>query len=390
LVENGAEETSLAALRFRAQLLDAVAQAIIATDVSGRIVYWNAAAEALYGWRADEVLGRQVLDVTVAEPSRVDGAEIMTRLQRGETWSGEFLVRRRDGTTFSALVTDSPVFDAAGHVTGIVGISVDLTERDALLIAERRARAAAEAAVRTRDRVLTSVAHDAKTPLTAIRGYAQLLARGIERLDPESIPAAEREGLHIAAGQTMAAAIKMARWIDELSDLARLQIGQPLPLHRQQVDLVAVANQIVQEYCQTDPWITCRLRTSIPSLVGNWDQGRLERVLGNIVGNAVKYSPRGGTVIVQIDVGTAPAAPGETTGPTVARIEVRDEGVGIPADDLPHIFELFRRGANVPDSVGGSGIGLASARYIVQHHGGSIAVESEEGRGTSVIIRLPL
>ncbi|HEX7314823.1 MAG TPA: PAS domain S-box protein [Pyrinomonadaceae bacterium] len=131
------------AARFQAHLLDTVEQAVIATDTEGRITYWNRFAERLYGWPADEALGRNIIEVTPAETSGAQALEIMSRLASGETWSGEFNVRRRDGTSFPAMVTDTPIQDETGRLVGMVGVSTDLTERKrgeaAVHAAERRA-----------------------------------------------------------------------------------------------------------------------------------------------------------------------------------------------------------------------------------------------------------
>jgi PAS domain S-box-containing protein len=131
------------AIRFQAHLLDTVEQAVIATDLDGIITYWNRFAEMLYGWTSAETVGRNIMEVTPANTSRDQASEIMSRLTKGESWSGEILVRRRDGTTFPATVTDSPVFDEKGTLIGIVGVSVDITERkraaEALREADQRA-----------------------------------------------------------------------------------------------------------------------------------------------------------------------------------------------------------------------------------------------------------
>ncbi|MCA1718975.1 MAG: PAS domain S-box protein [Actinobacteria bacterium] len=116
-------------IHFQAQLLDAVGQAVIATDVEGNIIYWNRFAETLYGWSAEEVMGRPVTDVVMSEDQQERADEIMSELKADMSWSGEFVVRRRDGTTFPAMVTDAPVYDERGNLTGIIGISADITER---------------------------------------------------------------------------------------------------------------------------------------------------------------------------------------------------------------------------------------------------------------------
>jgi PAS domain S-box-containing protein len=116
-------------LRFQAQLLDAVEHALIALNLDGTIRYWNRAAEAMFGWRSDEVLGRKARELLVPDDLSAQGDEITARLLAGDSWTGEFPVRRRDGTVFQALVSDSPVRDADGQPIGMIGASIDLSER---------------------------------------------------------------------------------------------------------------------------------------------------------------------------------------------------------------------------------------------------------------------
>src|SRR5919107_67699 len=115
-------------IRFQARLLDAVGQAIIATDPQGTIIYWNRAAQELYGWSKEEVMGRPIVDVTPSQEMLERAEEIMTELRAGRSWSGEFVVQRKDGSTFPAMVTDTPVHDEQGNLAGIIGVSTDITE----------------------------------------------------------------------------------------------------------------------------------------------------------------------------------------------------------------------------------------------------------------------
>lgn len=116
-------------IRFQAQLLDAVGQAVIATDLEGKVFYWNRCAEELYGWAAEEVMGRGLGEILISEDQQERAAEIWSELRDGRSWSGEFVVRRRDGTSFPAMVTDTPVRDEQGNMVGIIGVSMDITER---------------------------------------------------------------------------------------------------------------------------------------------------------------------------------------------------------------------------------------------------------------------
>jgi signal transduction histidine kinase len=149
------------------------------------------------------------------------------------------------------------------------------------------------------------------------------------------------------------------------------------------VDLAALARQSAAEHQQSSGRHRIRVRTATEGFVGVWDAARLGRVLANLFANAIKYSPAGGEITVSLDRE-------QVGGAAWAVLVVHDTGIGIPAADLPHIFEHFRRGRNVEGRISGTGIGLAGARQIVEQHGGSVAITSTEGAGTSVTVRLPL
>ena len=220
---------------------------------------------------------------------------------------------------------------------------------------------------------------------------------------PEQVQALEEVQAGLA--RITVAVSSMVTLVDEIADLARSQAGYQPELRRQPTELVALAREVAAAYQvipgepvdPADRQLTFpqreRKRTRIRvvalalQVTGDWDVRRLQRVLGNLLENAIKYSPDGGDILVE--VGCTRAGPADEW----AVLRVRDEGIGIPAADLPTIFEPFRRGRTVAacaSAAPGSGLGLVTVRQIVTEHGGTIQVNSEPGAGTSFTIRLPL
>lgn len=272
-------------------------------------------------------------------------------------------------------------------------LAQELAVRAALAVENGRLYRELQLALRVRDDFLASTAHDLRTPLAAVKGYAQLLRRQLARPVRSAATAAgdvQSKGAGspaLMAGLTQieTAADRMARLLESLQDAARLQAGEAVEVYKRPTDLVTLARRMVSESGWHDARHPVRVEADMPVLIGEWDSDRLERALDNLINNALKYSPGGGDVVVSI-----------TREGSEAVLRVRDHGIGIPAADLPHIFERFHRGANVVGRVAGSGIGLADVHHVVTEHGGTVSVESEEsevgsqGGGTTVTVRLPL
>ena len=232
--------------------------------------------------------------------------------------------------------------------------------------------------LRTREDFLSSASHDLKNPLTSIRGSAQLLRRHVERSDD-----LDRARLTRGLSQIETVTAQMAAQIDEMLEVTRFRMGRPLDLQLCPTDLVALARRVAGQHQQATEQHEVRVEADEASLSGRWDAPRLERVVGNLLNNAIKYSPEGGTIVVTVVHEHDDA--GEW-----AVLAVRDQGIGIPEDDLPRLFERFQRGHNVVGRIAGTGIGLAAAKQIVEQHGGSIVVESTLGRGSTFTVRLPI
>lgn len=343
--------------RYRA-LFEQAPDAVLVSTADGRYVEANPAATALLGYSREEILGMRAGDFSANPDETREG---FGKLRELGSWRGEVQVRRKDGTlvpveawTTSVELPTGPVFLAALR---------DISQR--------------KAHERFEQELLTDIAHDLKNPLAAMRVQTQLMRRRLrgDRLPP----AALEEALTVIEGNTA----RMARRIDELSDVARLRAGRSLELHRERVELGALVRQLIAAYQQTTERHRLVVIAPPEPVIGIWDAARLERVIDNLIGNAIKYSPQGGTVEVVLQQ----EMQGERGW---AIIVVKDRGIGIPVADLPAIFDRFYRGRNVTPRASGAGIGLAGARQIVEQHGGTITVESVEGQGSTFTVRLPL
>jgi signal transduction histidine kinase len=177
----------------------------------------------------------------------------------------------------------------------------------------------------------------------------------------------------------------MVAMIGDLLDLARLQTGAPPVLQRRPVDLIALTRQAAESMEIEPSAHHIDIETSEDTLVGIWDQRRIERVIANLLSNAVKYSPDGGIVEVRVSRRDDPEC-----DETWAVLQVRDHGLGIPEADLPRIAEPFYRAGNVAHRIQGTGVGLAGSRQTVEQHGGRLTVESREGKGATFTVLLPL
>ena len=364
---------------FQARLLDAVEQAVIATNLSGTIIYWNLFAERLYGWSAAEALGANILDVVPAAETGEQAAEIMSRLAAGESWSGELHVRRKDGSVFPAMITDSPIVGEQGEPIGVVGVSVDISERkqaederERLHDSERAARAEAENANRLKDEFLATLSHELRNPLNVILGYAEVLLRSDEA---RSSPFVRRTAEVLRRN-----ALAQSRLVRDLLDLSRLHVGK-LSLNWEVVSLSTTIDNAVETVSADAALkqIEIKLDAAEEVIFVNGDPLRLEQVVWNLLNNAVKFTPAGGTVNLHLQRESGRAT-----------LIVEDTGPGIEPAFLPHVFEMFRQAdASRSRQHGGMGIGLALVQQLIELHGGTVAAESTPGRGAKLTVSIP-
>ncbi|HZJ45075.1 MAG TPA: PAS domain S-box protein [Pyrinomonadaceae bacterium] len=375
-----AHKKALQSIKFQASLLDAVEQAVIATDVRGTVIYWNSFAESLYGWPAHEAIGRNIMGLTPSVNAQEQAKKVLAKLSAGESWSGELKVKRRDGSEFPAMVTDSPITNDKNELIGIVGVSVDITaeklaeaERTKLLDREKLAREEAEKANRLKDEFLATLSHELRNPLNVVIGYSEILRRSSHN--------ANQQFVHTAAEVIRRNALAQSQLVSDLLDLSRLQMHK-LTINRQPVMLstiIADAIETVKDEAEAKT-ISLEVENHEQLLVVNGDPVRLGQIAWNLLNNAVKFTPAGGKITLALS----------EDGPN-ARIDIKDTGQGIPPDFLPHVFEIFRQAdSSSARKQGGLGIGLALVKQLVGLHGGFITAKSKgPGQGAEFSVWLP-
>jgi PAS domain S-box-containing protein len=350
--------------------------AIFLLSTKGRVLTWNLGAERIKRYTADEIIGTH-FSVFYTKADRVAGRP-MTLLARA---AGEGRVEdegwrvRKDGTKFWADVTITALRDESGIPYAYAKITRDLTERRASeerrrrLLAEQRAREAAEEALVTRDRFLSIASHELKTPVASLRLSAEALlhARESGRLDEAR--------LETGLDRILTASRRLGELVEELLDLSRLAAGD-LPIHRQPTDLVDLASDVIARFA--DAGDTRVSLEASGSVIADVDASRIDQVITNLVDNALKYSEPPSEVCVRL-----------TRLRETVELAVTDRGIGIDEVTASRMFDVFGRGDAV-DHVPGLGLGLHISRHIVEDHAGSItATPNEDGPGATFTVRLP-
>jgi len=331
-------------------------------DADGQVVDVNQAALTMFG------LGSRTEAIEQGSFSRFalrypDGKLIppddlpQTRSLRGQTVPDYLAIGRHllSGKDLDLSIAAAPI-----ESNGIVGAVLVMRDITALQELDRK-----------KDEFLSVASHELRTPLTTIKGYTQLLTQTIADLPPEE----RTTYLNAVLGEID----RMMGLISELLDVSRIETNR-LQIHPQPIRWVEFLERRCAAFRVQNPARTIRFDSKADDIVVIADPDRMRQVIDNLLSNALKYSPDGTDVEVYVDVG------GGTTQTSVV-----DQGIGIPRDEIPQLFERFHRARNVSSRYyGGLGLGLYIARAIIEAHGGTISVESQEGRGSKFAVRLPL
>jgi PAS domain S-box-containing protein len=389
--ERRAEEALAEQREWFETTLESIGDAVIATDVSGRVVFMNPIAEHLTGWHLREARARSSGDVfnIINENSRRPVESPVTRVLAEGTVVGlanHTVLIAADGTERPIDDSGSPIRSRDGRIVGVVLVFRDVSERrrselerrdatferERLLEAERAARGDAERASRAKDDFVAMVSHELRTPLNAILGWTQLM------VNPDAAPDVVRRGVDVIARN----ARLQAQLISDLLDISRIVAGK-LRLDIAQIDLPTVVNDAI-DMCQHDAEdkriaLTRDVDRAVGVIAG--DSARIQQIVCNLLSNAIKFTAEGGQITVRL----------KKAGRSDTKISVTDSGVGIRPDVLPHIFDRFQQAdQTITRRFGGLGLGLSIVKRLVELHGGSITAESGGiGQGAIFTVVLP-
>jgi PAS domain S-box-containing protein len=359
------EDLRLSEERFRL-MVDAVQDyAIFMLDPDGRVASWNVGAQRIKGYAPDDIIGKYfgVFYPPDAVARGWPEHELAVARQEGRFEDEGWRVRK-DGTRFWANVVITAVHDQQGRLRGFAKVTRDMTQR-------RRVESL-EAAGRQTNEFLAMLAHELRNPLAPVRNALAVLQMG-------EVAAGRAEWAREVIDRQLT---QLTRLVDDLLDISRITSGK-IALHCEAMDLREAVTRAVDA---AQPLIESRrhaLEVNLPSepLRVSGDLTRLVQVVVNLLNNAAKYTPEGG----RIQVSAAPAG-------QLALVRVRDNGIGLPADLLPRVFDLFIQGERTLDRAeGGLGIGLTLVDRLVKLHGGTVSAASPgPGQGSEFVVRLPL
>ncbi|WP_293412097.1 ATP-binding protein [Piscinibacter sp.] len=339
-------------------------------DTLGRYLSVNQAWEDFTGRRREDVIGQAAASYLPPEEAAIHNARDRELLASGGRISYEASVTHRDGSRRDVVLIKVAVPGDDGGPSGVLTVLMDVSEFRAAERATRDARDVAEEASRAKTEFIANISHELRTPLQSILGFSEL---GMVRGRQHEKLASMFTDIH-SSGQRMLALV------NDLLDVSKIEstVGT---FHLERTDLRTLVREVAREIepLLAGRQLTLALALSELPLVAKVDPMRFQQVLRNVIANAIKFSPFHGRIEVS----------GETTAAGEIHIAVRDQGPGIPPEEIERVFEAFVQSSQTKDGSGGTGLGLAICRKILEAHGGRIHAENLAGGGTVFHIHVP-
>ena len=358
--------------RFRLLVSEVTDYAILMLDPEGRVASWNAGAERIKGYQSEEIIGQHFSRFYTTEDLEGGKAayELKVATERGRFEDEGWRVRK-DGSQFWANVVITALRDKTGRLRGFGKVTRDITEHKRTQELIMHAKEEAERASKFKDQFLSTMSHELRTPLNAVLGFSDLLAD--ERYGPLN-DRQQRYVTHIHTGGK-----HLLKLIGDILDLSKIEAGR-MELSREDVTVASAFAEVISALYPLAEKKSQALRQQVESqLHVRADALRFKQMLMNLAGNAIKFTPEGGRIELsarEVD--------------DQVRVEVRDNGPGIPAEQQQRIFEAFVRLRETGSATEGTGLGLTITARLVELHGGKLGIESRPGEGTCFYFSLPL
>ena len=347
-----------------AAIVNSSEDAIVSKDLNGIVQTWNRAAERVFGYAAEEIIGRPIRLIIPQDRQTEEDKVLATIRAGGAVEHFETVRQRKDGTLIEISLSVSPVRARDGAVIGASKIARDISE-------QRRLLHQAEEAARSKDEFLAMLSHELRTPLNAVLGYTRMLRDGryTDERREQVVEIIERN------------ARVLSQLVSDVLDVSSIVTGKVrLALDACNVAVPLQAALDIVRPSADAKGVALRLTAPEEPALARCDVDRMQQVFWNLLSNAVKFTPRGGVVQATL-----------AADDSVVAVVVTDTGIGIRPESLPFLFQRFWQVESVHTrSVGGLGLGLALARHFVELHGGTISAASEgEGRGATFTVALP-
>jgi PAS domain S-box-containing protein len=351
-------------------ILDNSADAILLARSDGVIRQTNHAFNALFGCYVDEMFGHSLNELFAPDQAQQLATALEAAAASKVPQRLELVARRNNGSTFDADLAVAPLNEPEREQAVVVCSLRDITERKRLEVDLRTALQKERQLNELKARFSSMVSHEFRNPLSVIQSLTSIMKKYRGRLSEDK----QMEYLDQIRSQVS----HLVSLLDDVLAISRAEAIKeefaPVPS-----DLQALCRALVEEMrLNTPPTHQLAFSNDAHLPIFPFDPALMRRIITNLLSNAIKYSPEGGTVSLEL-----------CSEDGRALIRVRDQGIGIPKDDLPHLFETFHRASNV-GAISGTGLGLAIVKQAVDQHGGSVMVESSEGAGTTFTVCLPL
>ena len=355
-------------IRILSQAVEFCPSMILITDAIGRVEYANPAWETVTGYRLEEVIGQKPRALKSGMHTREFYAHLWGEISAGKTWWGEFCNRRKNGELYWESAAIAPLYNDEGVINRYVAVKEDITADKRAAEELQTAKEAAEAANRAKSAFLANMSHEIRTPMNAILGFAQLLLResDLSIQQRQQLTTISRSGDHLMD------------IINDILEMSRIESGR-VTLNAVNCDLHLMLEDLERMFSLRAHAKNLRFKVEFEKTLPRYilvDETKLRQIIINLVGNAFKFTPSGGQIVLRVQ------SKSELESSLRILYEIEDTGPGIAPEDLKNLFQAFFQTSTGKSTSGGTGLGLAISRQFVRMMGGEMTVNSKQGVGS--------